>query len=110
MDELDDAKKELENAAVRFENGAAVAGWRAYVAQLNAKLDGTEFQNSFLVQQIKILSVEARPDPLDINTKKFLFEQKLKKRKEKQREKIQNELLTLIQPNFFESINFKNGE
>jgi len=77
---------------------------------LNAKLDGTELQNSLLAQQIKILSSEPRPDPLDFNTKKLIFEQKLKKKKGKKREQIQNEILALIQPNFFESINFKNGE
>lgn len=108
MNELDDAKRDLENAAVRFENGAA--GWRLYALQLNAKLDGTELQNSFLVQQIKLLSVEPRPDPLDINAKKNLFEQKLKKRKDKQREQIQNELLPLMPLVFIDPIIFKNGD
>lgn len=108
VDEFEEAKRELANAATHFESGEA--GWRAYAAQLNEKLDGTELQNSLVLQQIKILSAEPRPDPLDFNTKKILFEQKLKKKKGKQREQIQNEMLALIQPNFFESINFKNGD
>ena len=50
------------------------------------------------------------PDPLDFNAKKILFEQKLRKKKGKQREQIQNELLKLIPPNFGEPVIFKNGE
>jgi hypothetical protein len=81
-----------------------------YAAQLNAKLTGTESQNSLLLQQIKSLSSEPMPDPLDFNAKKILFEQKLRKKKGKQREQIQNELLKLIPPNFGEPVIFKNGE
>lgn len=108
MDELDDAKRDLENAAVRFENGEA--GWKVYAAQLHAKLDGTELENSLLIQKIKILSSEPRPDPMDFNSKKIFFEQKLKRKKGKQREQIQNELLALMPPNFWEPIILQNGE
>ncbi len=46
MDELDDAKRDLTNATIDFENEKT--GWRAYTSQLNAKLDGTELQIVFL--------------------------------------------------------------
>lgn len=112
MNELDDAKRDMENAAVRFENenGTSDSDWKAYVQQLGAKLGGTELWNTVLVEQIKIMSQAPRPEPLDFYTKKILFEQKLRKKKGKQREQIQSQMLALVQPNFFESINFKNGE
>ncbi|MFZ6686872.1 hypothetical protein ACO0K0_03885 [Undibacterium sp. SXout11W] len=109
MDDLDEASKELMSAAIslEFENGASA--WKAYAHQFNAKLEGTEPQNIFLVEQIKILSQAPMSDPINFNTKKFLFEEKLKKKKRRQRE-IQNELLSMTPLVFIDPIIFKNGE
>ncbi|MFZ6772881.1 hypothetical protein ACO0LB_09190 [Undibacterium sp. SXout7W] len=108
MDEVDDAKRELANAAVDFESGAS--GWKAYVRQLNTRLDGTEIQNSLLMQQIKILACEPRPDSLILNMRKILLEQKLKKKRMRQQEQVQNESLSLVPLIFIEPTIFKNGD
>ena len=110
MDEIGEANKELMSAAINFESESGAVERKKYVVHLNAKLDGTETQNSLLAQQIKLLSSEPRPDPLDLNIKKILFEQKLRKRKNKQCEQIQNESLSLMPLVFIDPIIFKNGD